>query len=246
MPDYIEKIDRTNLPVVPLRGIVVFPQNSISIELNGAVAMAALDAAKQSGTAFFVMQKDASDRPDPDTLYETGCIAKIKQTIRMNEKSRRIVIEGVNRASAMAYTKKGDLLTADLLVKWTHASDNGGLRGEAYMREAVGAFEKLVAFMPKLSNEVSAAVKSIGSMGLLADFIACHVLVRPGDKQKVLEAVDPMKRIQTVIAMMYDEQQLLETEMDIQSKVQERLNRNQREYIMREQLKLLKEELGEK
>ena len=245
MPDYIEKIDRTNLPVVPLRGIVVFPQNSISIELNGAVAMAALDAAKQSGTAFFVMQKDASDRPDPDTLYETGCIAKIKQTIRMNEKSRRIVIEGVNRASAMSYTKKGDLLTADLLVKWTHASDNGGLRGEAYMREAVGAFEKLVAFMPKLSNEVSAAVKSIGSMGLLADFIACHVLVRPGDKQKVLEAVDPMKRIQTVIAMMYDEQQLLETEMDIHSKVQERLNQNQREYIMREQLKLLKEELGE-
>ena len=245
MPDYIEKIDRTSLPVVPLRGIVVFPQNSMSIEISGAIGMAAIDAAKVNGMVFFVMQKDDSDRPTAENLLEVGCVAKIKQTIRMSEKSRRIVIEGVNRAAASSYQVKGDLMTADLLVKWTHAADNGGLRGEAYMREAVAAFEKLTAFMPKLSNDVAAAVRSITNMGLLADFIACHVLVRAGDKQKVLEAADPQKRIQTVIAMMYDEQQLLETEMMIHSKVQERLNRNQREYIMREELKALKDELGE-
>ena len=247
MSEYIEKIDRTSLPVVPLRGIVVFPLNSISVELNGASAMAALDeAAKNDGLAFFVLQKDYSaDKPDIGSLNETGCVGKIKQTIRVNEKSRRVFIEGVNRASAVSYSKSGELITAELLIKWTHTSDNGGLRGEAYMREAVEAYEQLVKFIPKVSDEVTAAVKSIDNIGLLADFIACHVLVRPADRQKVLEAFDPMKRIKTVISIMYDEQQLLSAELDIHSKVQERLNRNQREYIMREQLKVLRDELGE-
>lgn len=245
MPDFIEKIDKTNLPVVPLKGIVVFPQNSISMEVTGASAMAAIDAAKGDGIAFFVMQKDASDKPETDGLLEYGCIAKIKQTIRMNEKSRRVVIEGINRASATNYVKNGDLITAELLVRLTHSENNGGLRGEAYMREAVEAFEKLVQYMPRLSNDVTAAVKSINQVGLLADFIGCHVLVRPSDKQQVLEATDPIKRIRTVISIMYDEQQLLAAEMDIHTKVQEKLDQNQREYIMREQLKVLRHELGE-
>ncbi len=245
--EYIEKIDKTTLPAVPLRGVVIFPQTSVSMEISGTSAMAALDeAAKHDGVAFFVMQKDfAADKATVDNLHEIGCIAKIKQTIRISEKSRRIIVEGLNRASATGYTKKGELLTAELLVKLTHAADNGGLRGEAYMREAVAAFEKLVEYMPKLSEDVTAAVKSIDHIGLLSDFIGCHILVRPSDKQKVLEAFDPMKRIQTVISMMYDEQQLLSTEMDIHSKVQERLSRNQREYVLREQLKILKNELGE-
>ncbi len=246
MPDYIEKIDKTNLPVVPLRGIVVFPLTSISLEVTGNCAMAAInEAAKHDGIAFFVMQKDFGDKPDVDKLFATGCVAKIKQTIRVSDKTRRIVIEGINRAAITSASKNGDLITADLLIRWTHAADNGGLRGEAYMREAVAAFEKLVELMPKLSNEVSSTVRSIDQIGLLADFIGCHVLVRPADKQKVLEAVDPMKRIQTVTAIMYDELALLSTELDIRSKVQEKLNRNQREYVLREQLKVIKSELGD-
>ena len=113
------------------------------------------------------------------------------------------------------------------------------------MREAVDAFEKLVAYMPKLSSEVSVAVKSIKQLGMLSDFIGCHVLVRPEDKQKILEAVDPMKRIQLLITIMYEEQDLLSAELDIHKKVQERLNKNQREYFLREQLKVIRSELGD-
>ncbi len=245
MPEYIEKIDKTTLPVVPLRGIVVFPHTSISMEVTGAAAMAAIDAARKEGVAFFVMQKDNGERPSAENLLEYGCIARIKQTIRVTEKTRRIIIEGVNRASVLNYSNNGDLINAELLVRLTHSIDNGGLRGEAYMREAVEAFEKLSQYMPKLSDEVASTLKTITNIGLLSDFIACHVLVRPSDKQKVLEAADPIKRIQTVISMMYDEQQLLATEMDIHSKVQQKLNQNQRNYIMREQLNVLKKELGD-
>ena len=246
MPNYIEKIDRTSLPVVPLRGIVVFPQNSVSIELTGSAALAALEAAKGDGLAFFVLQKDYSvENPDADGILEVGTVAKIKQTIKMSEKSKRVIIEGVNRAVVTSAEKRGNLITAELLIKWTHAEDNGGLRGEAYMREAVEAFEKLVRYMPKLSSEVSVAVKSITSVGLLADFIACHVLVRPADKQQVLEAADPIKRIKTVITLMYEEQNLLAAELDIHQKVQDKLNKNQRDYFLREQLKVIKDELGD-
>ncbi len=247
MSNYIEKIDKTRLPVVPLRGIVVFPQNSVSLELTGAASLAALEeAAKHDGKLFFVMQReDAQDKPLSEGLYEVGTVAKIKQTIKVGDKTKRIIIEGINRATIVSTERRGDLLMADILIKWTHVQDNGGLRGEAYMREAVEAFEKLVRFMPKLSNEVSIAVKAINQIGLLADFIACHVLVRPLDKQAVLDEADQMKRIKALILMMYNEQQLLETESEIHEKVQAALAKNQREYVLREQLKAIKNELGD-
>lgn len=247
MPNYIEKIDKRNLPVVPLRGIVVFPQNLSSLELTGDTALAALDAASKSdGVAFFVLQKDYSvENPKTDNLNEMGTVAKIKQTIKTNDKARRVILEGINRAVISSAEKKGALINAEVLIKWTQSDDNGGLRGEAYMREAVDAFEKLVAYMPKLSSEVSVAVKSIKQLGMLSDFIGCHVLVRPEDKQKILEAVDPMKRIQLLITIMYEEQDLLSAELDIHKKVQEKLNKNQREYFLREQLKVIRSELGD-
>ena len=80
---------------------------------------------------------------------------------------------------------------------------------------------------------------------MLSDFIGCHVLVRPEDKQKILEAVDPLKRIQLLITIMYEEQDLLAAELDIHKKVQEKLNKNQREYFLREQLKVIRSELGD-
>ena len=148
MPNYIEKIDKRNLPVVPLRGIVVFPQNLSSIELTGETALAALDAASKSdGVAFFVLQKDYSvENPKTDNLNEMGTVAKIKQTIKTNDKARRVILEGINRAVISSAEKKGALINAEVLIKWTQSDDNGGLRGEAYMREAVDAFEKLVAY----------------------------------------------------------------------------------------------------
>ncbi|MCI8387218.1 MAG: endopeptidase La [Clostridiales bacterium] len=246
MPNYIEKIDRTTLPVVPLRGIVAFPQNSISMELSGDTAIAALEAAKKDGMAFFVLQKNyENENPEVEDLNEMGTIAKIKQTIKMSDKSKRVIVEGVNRAVISSADKQGSLITADLLIKWTQAEDNGGLRGEAYMREAAAAFEQIVKYLPKLSSEVSIAVKSIKQVGLLADFLACHVLARPDDKQTVLEAADPMKRIKTVITLMYEETTLLETELDIHKRVQEHINANQRDYYLREQMKIIKSELGD-
>ena len=246
MPNYIEKIDRVSLPVVPMRGIVVFPRNSMSFELTGSTALAALDAAGTGGNAFFVMQKDMTAiDPSPDALEGVGTVARIKQTIRVSDKVRRVIIEGISRATVVGAVRKGSLITAELLVRLSATDDTPDLRGEAYMREAVAAFESLTRYMPKLSNDVSAAVKAITEVGFLADFIACHVLVRPSDKQKVLNALDPVKQIRTVISMMYDEEILLSAESEIHQKVQEQINKNQRDYFLREQLKAVKKELGD-
>ena len=246
MPNYIEKIERVNLPVIPLRGIVVFPRNSISMELTGDTALAGLDCAGTGGLAFFVLQKDyVTQDPAPDALESFGTVAKIKQTIKMSDKVRRVIIEGVDRASTISVSRKNSLMRAELLVKKAVADEGIGVREEAYIREAVEVFTNLTRYMPKLNSEVVSAVKGVNDIGLLADFIACHVLVRIADKQNVLEAVDPVKRIRAVISAMYEEEQLLSTEADIHRKVQEQIDRNQRDYFLREQLKVIRTELGD-
>ncbi len=246
MTNYIEKIDKTKLPAVPLCGLIVFPRTSVSLELTGDVALAAIDAAaKNDGLAFFVLRKEGTaEIPKPEELHTVGTVARIKQTVRVSEKVRRVIVEGVNRATVTAFSQNGPLLSADLLVRWTKSAA-ATIRNEAYMREAIEAYEALTKYMPKLSSEVNVAVRAITSIELLADFIACHVLVRSEDKQQVLEAFDPVKRIQTVTLMMYSEGKLLETENEIHGKVQEKLTKNQREYVLREQLKVIKNELGD-
>ena len=246
MTNYIEKIERKTLPVVPLRGVVLFPTFTTSLELTGSAAQSALDAAaKYDGMAFFVMQKDFEDNPGADSLCTVGTVGKIKQAVKVGGNVRRVIVDGLNRASANDYTIRDSLITADLLIKFTHSGDNGSLRGEAFMREAVEAYERVIRFAPKVTSELTTAVKSITSISRLADFIACHVLTKPEDKQTVLEDFDPVKRIQTVTLLLYKEEQLLSVEAEIRQKVQKRMGEQQREAILREHLRTIRDELGD-
>ena len=242
MTNYIEKIETRDLPVVRLRGIIVFPGTAISIEITDKPTLNAIDAAaRHDGMVFFVPQKKQGNDMTPNPV---GTVGKIKQNIKTTDGARRLIVEGLTRASAQEFAQQGRCEIARLLIKWCRLADNGGLKGEALVREAVRAAQNLAKLMPKLPAEPSVALSQIPSPDQLSDFIAAHLLVRYADKLTVLNIADPMARIEEVIRLLYDEEQLLKTEVEIQRKVQGRMSQRQREVVLGEQLKAIQEELG--
>lgn len=242
MTNYIEKIENKDLPVVRLRGIIVFPGTAISIEVTDKPTLNAVDAAAlHDGMVFFVPQKKQGNDMTPNAI---GTVGKIKQNIKTTDGARRLIVEGLTRATAQEYAKNGKCEMARVLIKWCRLADEGGLRGEALVREAVRAAQTLAQMLPKLPAEPSAALSSITSPDLLSDFIAAHLLVRYGDKLTVLNIADPISRIEEVIRLLYDEEALLRVEIEVQRKVNGKMNQRHRETILTEQLKAIQEELG--
>lgn len=245
MPRFIEKLDQITLPVIPLRGIVVFPVIPISIEISDEKQAALCSAAGKDGSQlFFVMQKDASKpHPSADDLYTVGCCARIKQYIKLPDGSSRIVVEGVTRGTA-SYIEKDGILTADIMCKTILVEGTGDIRGEALMREVHVVFDNFRAFLPKISPEILTTVKGIKTPEILSDFIACNLLISADDKQQVLEEFDPLRRLERLALIMERETEILRTEQDIHRKVRSRVEHNQREYYLREQLRTIQNELG--
>ncbi len=247
MQKYIEKVEAVSLPVVILKGIIPFPSVPMSFELTDEMSMSACEEAeKGEGLIFLVSQKDLADNePKPDGLFKVGCAAKIKQTVRLPEGNLKVFVTGYCRATVENYELEGKRLYADLICKTIQTENNGGVKGEALVMEVRHQFEEFSSFLPKTSAEISAALKSISNPGMIADFIACNVLLNFLDKQKVLEEYDPLKRAELVCVLMQKESRVLSTEMKIHKRVRERLDRNQRDYYLKEQLKAIREELGE-
>nr|MBQ4320005.1 LON peptidase substrate-binding domain-containing protein [Clostridia bacterium] len=247
MSRFIEKAETYSLDVIPLRGAVIFPGIQTGFELGESKLLDICEKANKSDDElFFVCQKDPTvTEPDADGLYRVGTVAKVKQFLRMPDGSARIIADGITRATVISYmTRHSDgVLRADVLGKSVYAEEDGGVRAEAMVREAQDLLEEFAKYMPKLSGELIASAKTINTPGLLADYITCHVLVNFADKQEILEIFDPVKRIDTLLVMMERELEILDTELDIHKRVHSKIEQNQREYYLREQMKIIRDEL---
>ena len=246
MPHYIEKVEKYTLPVIPLRGIVAFPSISLSFEISNENTINTCEIAdKEDSKIFLVTQKDISvDKPNADDLYDTGVIGKIKQYVKLPEGNVRVIVEGLSRAVVTKYYTDNDEIKADLLSKLIIVENNGGIKGTAAIHEVQSVFEKFTSFLPKLSNEIILAVQSIKAPDLLSDFIACNILINMQDKQTILEEFEPLKRLELLAVIMESEMEILGVEMKIHKKVRLQIDHNQREYYLREQLKVIQSELG--
>ncbi|MBE6637700.1 MAG: endopeptidase La [Ruminococcaceae bacterium] len=247
MQKYIEKVEESRLPVIILRGMIAFPSIPMSFEiLDEKVAAAVEEAERRDGLIFLVSQKDLSvDEPTPEDLYLVGTAAKIKQTVKLPEGNLKVFVTGYCRASVVSYDYDGERLFANLLCKTIRMDNNGGVRGEALVLEINRAFDLFVTLLPKVSNELVTAVKAIHNPDLLSDFVACNVLLNFIDKQLVLEEFHPLRRAELVALLLERESEVLSTEMKIHKKVRAQIDANQREYYLKEQLKAIREELGE-
>ncbi len=249
MPSYIEKAEEITLPVIPLRATVAFPALTLNFEPGDEEALNAAKAAGAGNSLIFLTsyneeaEESASEAVFP--FYRTGTVAKIKQMLRTPEGQTRIIAEGLVRAMVLNYRKNSSHIEAELICKHIHLRDNGGVRGEACLHELIHALERNAAYLPANTEDMMNAARLFDDPGLLADFIASNILVRNRDKQAILEAFDPLYRTEILLEIMQEESMILQEEASIRRRVNARMNRNQREYYLREQMKVIQEDLGE-
>ena len=247
MAKYIEKIEEATLPVIALRGAVAFPAVTLSFEISDEMCIHAAEAAFETDSLVLIcaLSDLSSNKLSPSSLYRTGTVSKIKQSVKTPEGNMRIITEGFSRATVSEFHQFANYICADVICKTITLSDVESVKSQAYCRAILSEAEHLTANLPSVSDDMLSTARSIKNPALLADFITSNVLVKYQDKQKVLECFDPIRRIELLISIIREEAELLDCEMKIHKKVRSNLNQNQKEYYLREQIRVIREELGE-
>ena len=238
------------LPVLPLRGLTAFPDMLIHFDVGRAMSIKALEAAMKDGQwIFLTAQKDLkTDRPTADDLYEVGTICIIKQILRLPGDNIRVLVEGKDRARALNYQKSedgGECLKAQVEVLYDILPFGGERREQALVRTVQNRFEEYAALAPRLSSDVALTVAAGGNAGYLADYIAQNIPIDFSVKQEVLEELNVNRRLTFLIRLLTEETEILRIEGDIQEQIKAAIDKNQKDYYLREQIKVIQSELGE-
>lgn len=237
------------LPIIPLRGIVVFPKMVLHFDVGRRKSVKALQKAMDDDQkVFLVCQKDASvDEPNIDDMYDVGVICNIRQMLRIpGSENMRVVVEGGERAVLYSLTSVKPYI-AGLVELADENPSNLEIdedENRAYQRIVKREFERYASLMPKISNEVIAKVISIKDSGELADYVCSNTFLDYYEKQDILAALEPSDRICRLIAYLKKENSALEIESEIQEKVQNEIDKSQREYYLREEMKVISDALG--
>lgn len=241
----IENIN--NIPIVPLRGIVMFPEMLLHFDVGRKKSVSALKAAmKNNQEVFLVAQRDASvDEPDYDDLYKIGTVCKIKQMVKIpNSENLRVVVEGEQRGVLTAFTQSKPYLVGAIdILEYLPSPENE--EDKAYCRLVRKAFDEYVSYIPKISNEIKAKVISIKDSGKLCDFICSNSFFEYSEKQIILESISSFERLKKLLSLLIQENSSLEIENEIHEKVQDEIDKNQRDYYLREEMKVIADALGD-
>ena len=238
--------DLINIPVVPLRGLVVFPDMTLHFDVGRKKSVAALKSAMNGNQkVFLVAQRDAAvDDPNIDDLYSFGVICTLRQLIRVpNSENLRAVVNGQDRGRLISFNQTKPFVMATVEVIERAVSEDTR-EEKAYIRAVKKEFERYAAIMSKISNEVKAGVISMNDGGKLCDFICSNSFIDYEEKQGILESLDVMDRLANLFVLLKKENAILEIEAELQDKVQSEIDKNQREYYLREELKVISETLG--
>ena len=237
----------SGLPVVPLRGIVVFPDMRLHFELGRAKSINAINAAVNgSGKVFLTAQKHmAAEEPTFDELYKIGVIASVEQTIQGAKGKLRIVVRGLERAEMLSYNANGDHFEADVSPIETVEPNVAANYAKALRDSLRSMFEEYVNITNKLAKDVLIAVLDTNDIGKLSDLIAGNAVDDMEVRQSILEEENALFRAQKLLVVLGDLIEIAGLRADIDMKVQERLDRSEREYYLREEMKVISSELNE-
>ena len=234
------------IPVLPLRGLVVYPKTLIHFDVGRTKSISAINKAmKKDQLLFLTAQKDAiSVEPDINDLYKVGVVAKVIQVLKQPENTTRIVIEGQQRAKIVTPVFDEKCLMAEVEVIEEHSSHLTA-RDNALMRSVRNEFEKYLEVSPKMPPDIIFKVALCKKPGDLADFIASNIFLDYHIKQSILETFPQTERLETLLDELINENFVLRIEDEISRKARMRIDESQREYFLREQKKVIEEELGE-
>lgn len=234
------------MPVLALRGLVIFPEMMLQFDVGRKKSVAALKAAmEQKQLIFLVAQKDLSvDDPGEDDLFRVGVVTRIKQVLQHSEDGVRIYVEGLNRAYMTRLTRNDPYLVAGLdNIVEEPAPETA--RSEALIRIAQNLFEEYIRNYRHVPPDIIMRVIQEKDCGRLADFIASNIPLDYDLKQEVLEELPPVRRLKRLTEILQEEIKILSIEAELNEKTREQMDENQRNYYLREQMRVISEELGE-
>lgn len=235
-----------HIPAVALRGMTILPAMIVHFDISREMSVKAVEQAMLKDQKLFVVtQKDPEvSEPVLDDLYRIGTIVEIKQVIKMPKNILRVLAEGIQRAELVDIDDNPEYLDADVLT-FTEEDTMEPNEKEALLRSMKETFERYCSVNGKVSKELISQIIEITDLEKATAQIAMNIPLFYEQKQKVLEAVELKERCELLCSIMENEIQIMQIKIEIQEKVKERIDKNQREYIMREQMKLIREELKE-
>ncbi len=233
-------------PLLPLRGLLVFPAMVIHLDVGRDKSIKALEAAMvQERHIMLATQKEAqTDEPSPEDIYEVGTVVQIKQLLKLPGGTFRVLVEGMCRAKILEFMNADAYIT----VKVQQFPEEGAksAEAEALKRMAVEQFEQWVKLGKKIPPDTLLSVMGVEDSGRLADMIAGHLSLKLEDKQFLLGAVDSIDRLNLLCDFLSRELEILEIEKTLSQRVRKQVEKNQKEYYLREQMKAINKELGDK
>lgn len=237
---------KITVPLLPLRGLLVFPTMVLHLDVGRDKSVQSLEEAMiDDHLIFLTTQKNTgTENPSKEDVYLYGTITKIKQMLKLPNGTIRVLVEGLKRAKLIDFDDKGTYLAAT--VETVEIEDEKDIEKEALMRTLLDYFEQYIKISKKVSAETFASVTDIEEPGRLADIITSHLPIKLKDKQLVLETLDVSRRLNTVIQFLHNEKEVLQLEKKIGQRVKRSMERTQKEYYLREQMKAIQKELGEK
>ena len=235
------------LPLLPLRGLVVFPTMVLHLDVGREKSVQALEKAMVDDQNLILLatQKELQiEEPTEEDIYRTGTIAKVRQMLKLPNGTIRVLVEGLKRASIVEYIEDEECY----IVQYEELAEQEEeeLDTEALMRAVLDHFEQYLRLSKKLSPETYSVVADIDEPGRLADVIASHLPLKIADKQTIVETLNVQARLEKLLSLIHNEKEVLELEKKINSRVKKQMEKTQKEYYLREQMKAIQKELGEK
>lgn len=234
------------MPVLPLRGLVIFPGMLIHFDVAREKSVNALYSAMGSDQHIFVVaQKDpAIDAPLKDDVFETGVVAKIVQLVKQPENMVRVVIEGQYRAEIKEYNADGEFISA-IVEPVKYIKNKTTVMNLALVRSVRNVFEEYLKYMPKMPSDILYKSQNAKNADDFSDFIAANIQAGFESKQRILATKDVTERLEFILDFLTNEVYLLKIERELTDKARAKIDESQKEYMLREQLQIIKSELGE-
>ncbi|ADF41499.1 MULTISPECIES: endopeptidase La [Priestia] len=238
--------EKLTMPLLPLRGLIVYPTMVLHLDVGRDKSVQALEKAMMDDhLVCLVSQKDMGiDEPTKEDLYRTGTLAKIKQMLKLPNGTMRVLVEGLNRVTVTEFEDSEEYFVVH--VEKQNEEHQVDVEDKALMRTLLDYFEQYIKLSKKVSVETLSTVSDIEEPGRLADIVASHLPIKIQLKQEILEITDVKERLNTIISHIQDEQEVLQLEKKIGQRVKKSMERTQKEYYLREQMKAIQKELGDK
>ncbi len=234
------------LPLLPLRGLLVYPSMVLHLDVGRDKSVRALERSMVDDHMILLCSQSEVniEEPTEEDIYKVGTIAKVRQMLKLPNGTIRVLVEGVMRAEIVDYLPNEEFYEVSVREMPERETDDPEV--DALMRSVLSQFEHYISLSKKVTPETLAAVSDIDDAGRLADVITSHLSLKIKDKQDILETIDAGERLEKLLDILNNEREVLELERKINQRVKKQMEKTQKEYYLREQMKAIQKELGEK